>query len=53
MPEDFERCVRNKGRVRTISGPNEKFGLKEGEYTRVCWVKGEMFRGETKTKKKA
>lgn len=52
MPEAFEKCQRNGGRVRTISGPNEKFGLGKGEYMHVCFLKGEMHRGEVKIQKK-
>jgi hypothetical protein len=51
MPEAFEKCVRNKGRVRTISGPNKQFDLKKGQFVRVCFLNGSMFRGEKKTKK--
>jgi hypothetical protein len=46
MPESFNKCVRNGGRVRRISGPNEQFGLKKGEYINVCFINNEMFRGE-------
>lgn len=51
MPEDFERCVRSDGRVKTISGPNEKFGLKKGEYRRVCFKNGKMYKGHIEKKK--
>lgn len=50
MPAAFEKCVRNKGRVRTVSGPSKKFGLAPGEYVHICFLKGEMFRGEVKKK---
>ena len=46
MPESFLKCLRNKGRVRRISGPNEQFDLKKGEYMNVCFINNEMFRGE-------
>ena len=40
MPEDFERCVAEGGRVRTMSLSNDR-------YVRVCWDKsGEPHRGE-------
>ena len=52
MPEAFEKCIRNKGRVRTISGPSRQFGLKKGQYMPVCFIGGSMHRGEKHTKKK-
>ena len=52
MPEAFEKCVRNGGRVRTISGPNKDHGLAKSEYVRYCYINGESFRGEVKKKKK-
>jgi len=55
MPADFEACVKRGGRVRTVSGPNKKFGLKAGEYVNFCFDKGKggkSFRGEVKTKQK-
>jgi len=51
MPEDFERCVKNGGRVRTMSGPNKLFGLKRGEYRHICFLKGKSYLGEIKKKK--
>lgn len=36
--------------MRTVSGPDEKMGLSENQFVRVCFLKGEMFRGEKKTK---
>ena len=50
MPEAFEKCIANKGRVRRISGPNKQFGLGEGEYINVCFLENEMFRGEVHKK---
>ena len=50
MPEAFEACVRNGGRVRTISGPNKLFGLAKGQYRHLCFLKGKSYSGETKTK---
>ena len=46
MPAGFESCVRRGGRVRRVSGPNKRMGLKAGEYVNVCVLKGEMHRGE-------
>lgn len=50
MPADFEKCVKNKGRVKRISGPNKQFGLEKGEYLNVCFLENEMFRGEVHQK---
>jgi hypothetical protein len=50
MPADFEKCVKEGGRVRRISGPNKQFGLDKDQYVNVCFINGEMFRGEVKTK---
>ena len=52
MPADFEKCVRNKGRVRTVSGPSKHHGLGPGEYIHYCYLEGESFRGEVKKKGK-
>ena len=52
MPEDFDKCVRNKGKVRTVSGPNKEHGLKEGQYIHYCVINNESFRGEIKTKER-
>jgi len=52
MPADFEKCVRDGGRVRTVSGPNKAHGLKKGEYRRYCFLKGKSYAGETSTKEK-
>lgn len=51
-PEAFEKCVRQKGRVRTLSGPNKMFGLEKNQYCHICFLKGKSFRGEIRTKKK-
>jgi len=51
-PVGFNQCVSGGGRVRTISGPNKKLGLKKGQYVHVCFDKSGMHRGHTKTKDK-
>ena len=44
MPADFEKCVRENGRVRTIT-------LSKGRYMRVCYDKaGKSHAGEVKKK---
>jgi len=50
MPKDFDNCVKRGGRVRRISGPNKQFGLEKGEYLDICFMNGEMYRGEVKKK---
>ena len=37
MPEDFEECVQNGGKVRTITGEGKpSFGVPKGSYRRIC-----------------
>jgi hypothetical protein len=50
-PEAFEKCVKQGGRVRTISGPNKMFGLEKNQYKHICFLKNKSYPGETKTKK--
>jgi len=50
MPKDFLQCVKDGGRVRTVSGPDKKHGLKEEQYVKYCYKDGESFRGEVKEK---
>lgn len=45
MPRAFENCLKNGGRVRTVS-------LKDGKYVHVCYKGDKQFRGHVKTKKK-
>lgn len=49
MPKAFNDCRAAGGRIRTVSGPNKKFGLSEGQYVHVCIHKGKFVRGEVKT----
>lgn len=49
MPAAFENCVKNKGRVRTISGPSKKYGLGKNQYVHICFLKGKSYLGEKKT----
>jgi len=51
MPEAFEKCERNGGRIRTVSGPAKDHGLGRNEYVRYCFLAGESYRGEVKKKK--
>jgi len=44
MPADFERCVREGGRVRTRT-------LSGGRYMHICFRNGKSYAGEVKTKK--
>ena len=40
MPRAFDACVKGKGRVRTISGPNKGAKLKVGQFRRICIPRG-------------
>ena len=53
MPRDYEICVRNKGRVRRVSGPAKDHGLGPDEYVNYCFIEGESFRSEVHKKQKA
>ncbi len=50
MPAAFDKAVKEGGKVRTITGPNKRFGLKAGEYMHVAFKGGKMERGEVKHK---
>lgn len=43
MPQGFDECVKNKGRVRTKSLPG-------GKYMHICFLHGKSYAGEIKTK---
>ena len=43
MPEAFDKCVREKGRVRTIT-------LKGGRFMRICFKDGKSHPSEVQTK---
>ena len=45
MPRDFERCVKNGGRVRRKT-------LKDNKYINICFLNGKSYAGEVKTKKR-
>ena len=51
MPKSFERCRKNGGRIRTVSGPNKSMGLSKNEYIHICILDDKIYRGEIKTKK--
>jgi len=44
MPADFEKCVREGGRVRTKK-------LSGGRYMHICFKDGKSYAGEVKTAK--
>ena len=50
MPKDFNTCVSENGRVRTVSGPSKKHGLAKGEYVKYCFKDGKSYRGHTEKK---
>lgn len=53
MPAGFNKCVRDKGRIRTVKGPNKKHGLKAGEYVKFCYINGKSYRGHKHKNKKS
>ena len=52
MPRAFMRCYKNGGKIRTISGPDKKHGLKAGQYVQYCTLSGWAYRGHVKQKGK-
>jgi len=52
MPEGFEKCRRNGGRIRTATGPSKHWGLGKGEYMHVCYLNNEAYRGEIHKKER-
>lgn len=50
MPKSFDKCVKQGGRVRTVSGPSKEHGLKKGQYVRFCFLDNKSYRGEVKKK---
>jgi hypothetical protein len=51
LPRGFSQCVRRKGRVRTVTGPDKEHGLGKDEYVHFCVIEGESYRGEVHKKK--
>jgi len=52
MPIKFDKCIREKGRVRRVSGPSKRWKLKKNQYRNICWDKNDVpHLGETHTKK--
>jgi putative hemolysin len=45
MPQAFENCRKNGGRIRTKS-------LKDGKYLHICYLNGKSFPGYVKGKNK-
>jgi hypothetical protein len=55
VPKDFDDCVKNGGRVRTITGGTpggKKLGLKPGQYCHVCFDNKGMHIGHRKQRNK-
>ena len=54
MPKSFDKCVREKGRIRRVSGHSKRWKVKKGEYRNICWDKknvphlGELHKKKTK-----
>jgi len=53
MPAGFEKCIKDGGKVRRISGPSKEHGLAKGDYINYCMINGKSYRGEVKKVKKA
>ena len=43
MPEGFDKCRKQGGRIRTLK-------LKGGKYIHVCYIGGKSYKGEVKNK---
>ena len=50
MPEAFDKCRRDGGKIRTVSGPNIMAGLKKGQYKHICILNNKVHPGYVKTK---
>lgn len=51
MPAEFDACRAAGGKIRTVSGPNQQYGLSANEYVHICVSKsGAIVRGEKKVK---
>ena len=44
MPEAFNKCRKQGGKITTKKLPNNK-------YIHICWLRGQSFSGEVKAKK--
>jgi hypothetical protein len=55
MPKAFDNCIKNGGKVRTITGNNpanrKRFGITKSQFIKVCFLDRKMFLGEKKFKK--
>lgn len=52
MPQAFDKCLFEGGKIRRVSGPSKKHGLKANEYVNYCYKDGKSYRGYTKKKHK-
>ena len=52
MPMAIDMCVQKGRRIRTASGPDEKPCPQKGEYVKVCFLEGEVYRGHIEAKEK-
>jgi hypothetical protein len=51
MPAEFDACRKAGGKIRTVSGPSQQWGLSANEYLHICVRRnGSVVRGEKKTK---
>lgn len=52
MPKGWEKCIKQGGKIRTISGPDSKWKVPKGKYRHICFLPdGKTHRGHLKTKK--
>lgn len=52
MPAKFLKCIKDGGRVWTVTGPSKRHGLKRNQYRKYCAKDGKIYPGEIKTKLK-
>lgn len=46
-PQGFENCVAGGGKIRTATGPSERFKLKEGQYRHYCYKRNKEGKVQT------
>jgi hypothetical protein len=51
MPEQYDKCVEDGGKITKIKGPSKKHGLKKGESVNFCVLDGKSYKGYVQKKK--